>query len=70
MTVEQAVVPLPTLAVSGSWTGLRTTSTGQKGKVTGRFVQEMDTFYGPLTIYNFPCFGYEYTTGTIGGSNV
>ena len=59
-----------TANVSGSWTGTWVSSTGQRGAVIGRFVQEMDIFSGPLTIYNSPCFGYEYTTGTISGSDI
>ena len=30
----------------------------------------LETFSGPLTIYNSPCFGYEFTTGTISGSAI
>ena len=50
-------------AISGKWSGTWSSSTGVKGKMTATFTQSGTTFYGPITLYNSPCFGYEYATG-------
>ncbi|MBO68365.1 MAG: hypothetical protein CL398_08635 [Acidiferrobacteraceae bacterium] len=59
-----------TADVSGVWTGTWTSSSGQKGRVTGKFSQEANTFSGPMTISRSPCFDYEYVAGTISGSDI
>ena len=38
---------------------------GESGAITATFGQEGGAIYGPVTIYNSVCFGYEYVTGTI-----
>ncbi len=56
--------------LTGSWSGSWRSSTGQAGVLTASFTQSGATFSGPATIYNSNCFGYEYATGTLSGSNV
>ena len=56
--------------LTGSWSGSWRSSTGQTGSLTASFSQSGATFSGPATIYNSNCFGYEYATGTLSGSNV
>jgi hypothetical protein len=56
--------------LTGSWSGSWRSSIGQSGALTGSFTQSGATFNGPVTIYNSNCFGYEYATGTLSGSNV
>ena len=56
--------------LTGSWSGSWRSSTGQTGALTASFTQSGATFSGPATIYNSNCFGYEYATGTLSGSNV
>lgn len=56
--------------LTGSWSGSWRSSTGQTGALAASFSQSGATFNGPVTIYNSNCFGYEYATGTLSGSNV
>jgi len=56
--------------LAGSWSGSWRSSNGQGGALTASFSQTGATFSGPATIYNSHCFGYEYATGKLNGSNV
>jgi len=56
--------------LTGSWSGSWRSSTGQTGALAASFSQSGATFNGPVTIYNSNCFGYEYATGILSGSNV
>ncbi len=56
--------------LAGSWSGSWRSSDGQGGALTTSFSQTGATFSGPATIYNSYCFGYEYATGKLSGSNI